>query len=518
MKYTKGFARKGMRNRRASILMFATIMLTIAGSSVLLVTQSVTQNIRNIRRAEDRLQAFYIAESGIQHVVDWYNRPGTAPDISYFQPNAEDKWIDDSGNSIITDTLDVDTDSLPVLNLMAPSRSRGRVVELTVSPPRPPVNGEGGDPVGTVARVRSVGRTDSGVEATVEVVLYTNQIPLIGSPAGLVSRRGAASNGSFDVHWGEIWAQDDLTMVNNANKKFSSETDDPWFFARTVGHLRDHQNVEYADGTVQGGYSSTPIPEFDADGNPTPNYYIPYLESALKPGQTAAQWRDHENLLQHQTLEFPEYDYDAMKILFLQNGWPIYRTTADGMLITGTDSNGNDIIQSFSDVFSYLTGDDPDDLDPNAPSHLYFIDTIDGNRPAEDGSNLSTISMGGGGPFFQGYFFIGANVDMDGAGISPTFDCPEIPNGMTLCDPAHDDDLSNQFDSRQIDKCRLQGMFYSYGSSEMNGTGSVYGSYYSERGFQGGGTWDIYYDHRIHPDNLRNRVGSKLSVRLWNTY
>jgi hypothetical protein len=52
---------------------------------------------------------------------------------------------------------------------------------------------------------------------------------------------------------------------------------------------------------------------------------------------------------------------------------------------------------------------------------------------------------------------------------------------------------------------------------EFQGGGDVYGALFAERGFAGGGSWSIYYDISLS-DPLRNRVGSSIRVRLWNTY
>ena len=479
--------------RRASILMTTAIMLVVAGLSIVALIQLTTHNVRDVARSEARLQAFYAAETGAQHVLDWFNRPAASPDLDYFSPDESGHYLDEDQNSLITQAKEVPPQHLPRVLTGSTSEERGRVVQLRVEPPWET------DPRGTVARVISVGEAGrGGVQSTVEIRLVDNRVPAITSPGAILSGEGATSGGLFQVNWGEVWSRENLTLPHPLRQKFPNQTDDPWFAVRSEQHLIRHgsSGIRYADGSADGAFSDTPIEE-GAD-----NYHIPFLEATLSSQNNT--YRNYENLHQHvQGLNWPQYDYETMKTLALYHDFPIYRTTADGRLITGEDpTTGAPIIQTFEQVFNNRDGIGPNDVVPTEAPPLYFIDTIDGNPPAADGSNMAEIRISGQGPFFYGNFFIAANVHLGGSGSSPRLDNPIRPDGSL---------------GRAIQNTRLYGMFYLYGTAEVQGVGDIYGSFFAERGFQGGGTWEIFYDIQMQNEN-RTRIGSNLRAQLWNTY
>ena len=95
-----------------------------------------------------------------------------------------------------------------------------------------------------------------------------------------------------------------------------------------------------------------------------------------------------------------------------------------------------------------------------------------------------------------------ANFYMGGSGNSPPLISPRKPDGTI---------------GQRINNARLYGLLYSYGQVDLQGTGDVYGSLFAERGFGGGGSWEVFYDFRLQ-DERRNRVGSRVRVQLWNTF
>lgn len=504
------------RRKKGSIMMYSVAMLTVTGVTVISFTKLVNHNIHQARRAEERLQAFYIAEAGVQRAIDWFNRPDHSPDPYYFEPLPNGKYVDATGTSKLDKIkefnphrhLDVNPDhpvegigmaEIPlVADFEGGGAVRGRISALVITPPSE------GDPPGTIGRVTCVGETVNKVKGTVEVVLNENRIPEIKIPAAIISMATAGSNGLFDVFWGEIWSRDNLELPHPLFNKFPpllnkypTANDDRWFGAKTEGHLvyLSGSNTSYADGSVQGGSRDTPIPVGSA------NYYIPYLESVMHPKNT--KYYGYENLKQHQVLDFPDYDYESAKILAFMNELPIYRTTTDGKLIVGADPvTGNPIIRTFEAVFDQSTSLDPDDVDREVMPPIYFIDTTDGQPPRPDGGNMATIRVTGNGPFFHGIFFMAANIYFGGAGNSPQLDNPRRPDG-TLGKP--------------IKNCRLYGLLYSYGTATFQGQGDVYGAVFAQKGFSGGGSWAVYYDSDLG-DTMRNQVGSKMRPRMWNSY
>lgn len=475
--------------RRGTILFFIVILLLIAGTSVLFLTDAVNHNIRNTQRTEDRLKAFYVAESGVQHVVDWFNRPTLSPQQSYFAPKnaagqvdlAEGSYLDANGDSIIKTTYTVAANTLPVIDSVGSELFDGKVTSLIISPPLV------SDPKGTVCRIKSVGEIHDNVHSTVEVSLYTNSIPAIFSPAAIISKSVATSGGQFNVHWGEVWAKGNLELTNPLKNKFPTVTDDKWYAGRAENWLvsNNGQN-QYADGTVQGGYSGNQIQPNKA------NYYVPFLESTLNKKNTSM--KGYENLFQKQKLAFPEYDYNTMKLFCLQRGFPVYKTTSDGFLLVDGEK------KTFEQVFNDPR--DPDDINFDELPQMAFIDTIDGAAPKVDRSNLTTLQLTGG-EFYRGFYFMAANIKVAGQGSAAVYNNPVMPDKTIY--------------NKNIRALWLAGLFYSYGKFESNGNNSVYGSLHAQDGYEGGGSWDVYYDYRLK-DRNRYKVASKLSVRLWNTY
>ncbi len=479
------------RRKKGTILFFIVILLLIAGTSVLFLTDAVNHNIRNTQRSEDRLKAFYVAESGVQHVIDWFNRPNNSPQLGYFAPKnvitgqvdlVDGMYLDANGKSVIKTTYTASGSNLPQIDSVGSGLFDGKVTSLVISPPL------NTDPQGTVCRVKSIGQIHNEVKTTVEVSLYINNVPAIMSPAAIISKAAATSGGLFAVHWGEVWAKGNLELTNPLNQKHPTSKEDQWYAARAQEWLvsNNGQNL-YANGTVEGGYSVDTI-------LPNKQYYnIPYMEQFLNKKNKPA-FLGHENLFQKQQLKFPNYDYTTMKLFCLQRGFPVYQTTADGYLLVNGEK------KSFEEVFEDPR--DPDDIDFDELPPIAFVDTIDGTAPKTDGTNMTTIKLTGG-EFYRGFFFVAANVDCAGQGSAAKFNKPTMPDGT----------LSNQ----PINALWMAGLMYSYGKFGSNGNNSVYGSLHAEKGYEGGGSWDVYYDYRLKDQN-RYKVASKLSVRLWNTY
>lgn len=433
------------------------------------------------------------------------------PDSSFqnfFHPDTTTgHYLDVYGVSTIKTTLDVAKDQKYASYLPTIADSSGNsvatITTLRIIPPQT------GDPKNTIAqvyceaKVRAFDRPkdrDHYTVAQVHVWLYDNRLVNIKVPAAIMSRSTVVTNGQFNVHWGEVWSTSNLDFPNTSMNGVPTQSEDQWYEARSEQNITI--NGEYADGTVKGGTSSTPVAASAG------NYYVPYLESLLDP----SNWRKfdgRENLHQHATdLKWPDYDYKDVKSLARQMGIPIFGTTSEGHLYLETSDGREE--NTFEGWFNGQTvsltssgGVDteaitPDTVDPEELPPMYFIDTVDGEAPAADGSNLATIDIQGNKPFMYGLFFGAANFNFGGAGDSPTLVQAEKP------------DLTEG----QVPNCRIQGLLYSYGWVNKNGQGSIYGAVYANRGYGAGGCPDIYYDWRLQ-DILRNRLGSSVKPMLW---
>lgn len=531
------------RRPKNSVLLYAVVLLTVAGTAVISLTGLVNYNIRSVHRAEDRFQAFYVSEAGVQQVVDWFNRgynhwleprlpenmdsdatnnialynwsDGLFTDSGFqgfFAPDVVSGQYVVAGNSIFAqklaaagkaelNILDDYFDYVPWIE-DSEDDQRGFVASLVI---RPPVtSGANKDPDGTIARVICTGEGITGARQTVEILLYENPVPDISIPAGIMSKTAAASNGQFNVHWGEVWAKGALILATPFSQKISTTQSDPWYFARAEdtnpaagvrdGILYYGMMSKHCSGSEKQGYVNAAIPAGD------PRYFQPYLNPVDN------DFLYYTNLLQHQRdLRWPTYDYATMKMLAERNGYPIYRWTADGSKLTGPHpKTGLVVTDTFQNLFNLATSPNPfypDDIDRDQLPPIYFIDTLDGQVPRADGANLATIQMSGQGPFFNGLFFIAANIRLNGSGNSPAMTQAERPD-RTLA---------------TINNTRIAGLFYCYGDADFSGQGDVYGALFAERGFLGAGSWDLYYDWRLR-DPLRNKIGSRVGSRLWNTY
>ena len=282
----------------------------------------------------------------------------------------------------------------------------------------------------------------------------------------------AAIGGNLKVHFGEAWAKSDFTAANKSQMNHLDRTHasyDPFAIYKTEGTI-DFPNSWQFDGTAP----------YDADRlNPNP----PNLprdvnnDGTVDPGEMA---RDHglhpdgtgnyrgaflDNIPEG-FLDFPDFvaEYGTFKALAQQAG-RYYTTDAAGVIYK------NGVPVEFNVEFEVPDRD-------GAPYDLAFIDTIDGNPPAADGSNLATINIAGNvAEGMKGIFYVNANVSMQGQGNPPN---------LTMSNP----DAS----ATATERIWLDGVFYSAGSIDMVGNRSVYGSVITERGFTGNGTMDIWHN------------------------
>jgi len=552
------------RKTRGSVLLYSVILLVIAGTAIWSVSVMVNSNIRQVQATESRISALYAAEAGPERVSDWFTRAyfawlktkvqdgtyETVKDIntlhtwensvfsnptfqSYFTPFPNGHFVNAAGDSafgrfsvdgdeteLVIDLRDPEdpsrisstADSVPYAAYLPRLTDRvtsagvetSRVVYLRIR--RAPDGSE------KVATVTAVGRSATGALVTVERDLVKSPMPTILSPAALIARSGAASNGQYNVHWGKIWASANL-QVPNPITGFPTETLDQWFGVSTEGVLLirdslDPTKLNFCDGHAKNGNSTVPIV------STAENYLIPYLEWYLDPANVPV-YSDRENLLQHQDLTdlWPDYSYEVVKELFVTGGYPIYTPTADGKL-TGPDPvTGVTVTKYFEELFNLAnrTGpgviNDPDNIPWSEMPPIYFVDTKDGLPPKADGSNLPTLSCGGNSPFLYGMFFIAGNMNLNGAGSPPTLNSPEMPA----------DENGIHGIGGSIAKCLLAGLFYSYGTINNTGNSEIYGAVYAKKGFQGGGTWDLYYDWRLN-DPLRNHVAPPVLRGMWASY
>lgn len=433
--------------RRGSILITSIVLIIIASFTVLWLGDTMLEHQRQNTRRRELWRAFYCAEAGLAQFQSWALNPNTYTDPTLFVASgtsgsfaerypALSQAID---NGFELDESDLDQMDINTLD----SASNGNVGKFTSIRLLPPGNN---DPVSCVFRIESTGRSFRGVER--KVLGYANMNPVVSIqiPAALISYNAIGMAGNVKVHWGEAWSKNNMEM--QSQNQYSYLSTDPYAIWRTEGLINDWG----------GGWS--------VDTTRNPDVYTTQNDMGdVSAGDDTYEGRFLQNQLPEDfPAEWPTFDYETFKNLALSNGR--YYTT---------DSSGN-IYKDGVEVDFYT---EFADYNPTVYD-LVFIDTIDQQPPAADGSNLSTISISGDSEGIKGIFYIGANFDVAGVGSPPT---------VVATDPdSYEFSLSNIF---------LDGVLYAAGTLAMAGNAGVYGSVVTQMGFVGNGTPDVYYNSEL---------------------
>ena len=455
------------RKRRGSVLMTSLVLMTILSLSLVwfLMYEISVGRLNNRRR--EQLRAFYVAEAGIHQVVHWFNHPEdyTPDNLQFDQYASTESYYDENEQTRFGEIVSIPAYMLGDINDDS-GRDFGEVVELTLYPP------EESDPVPSLCKIKSVGETIEGSRKTVIMFVDANQNINAKSPGAIISGSGAQWGGQFNVRWGEIWSETDVHLPN-LSQTAKAFREDEWVKLKTEGTVF-MDNGNYADGTNQG--SPTPLLETD------PNYYQPW-----QPPDELSE------IYQHQDIDFPTFGYEKFKKFAKRRG-RYYSTDSLGNIYRdGIEDDAHKITDYYAEF---------DVVDPEgAPYEFIFIDTTDGNPPAADGSNLSTIKLAGDTPHSKGVTYIAANVYLGGSGNPPNVSNALDPNNNVV----------------DLLKVRHQGLFYVSGIMDQQGENTIYGSVVAGRGFGAGGCPEVYYDYRLEDGSLF-RIQSIVSVRLWKSY
>lgn len=388
----------------------------------------------------------------------------------------------------------------------------------------------------TKAIVTAVSR--DGVRVRLESLITENATVSISSPGAIVSRASATFSGNFNVHWGELWTHEDVALPSNWDVKFprlrqgyswsSSQNYDPWFRLRTEGVMKDHQGNQFADGRNSSGFASTEIPSTAA------NFFVPFLNETLwrnAGGNPDSKMLYRENLLQNQSLAFPEYSYEDWKQHVVSYGFSYFFTDTNGVMY-GVETNPD------SSSFGEIVGKSYDDwlgVAPDSPDYddimrnVVFIDSVpvddNGNvgprdsrgvpivndtyyprNPNDPNARVATISISGGSLHTRGAIFVAANMEMTGQGNPPSWS--SVP-GVVM--PNFQPPPSNT-------NFRIfhNGLLYSWGRINGGGNRVVYGSVFAEDGFGSNGDPEVYFNVRMKDGSWLNLNASRVNRRLWN--
>ncbi|GAB4316223.1 MAG: hypothetical protein Kow0059_08670 [Candidatus Sumerlaeia bacterium] len=455
-----------MRNLRAQagVALLTTLILLSVAVLLSVGLLRFTMEVQMVdEKRNDGIKAFYIAEAGVHEVVHYFNHPTDyTPDTTLFAYDETTNTFPSLAAALAGGEVTLDASFYPSFTA-ANGAFFGNVVSLSIIPP------SASDPVASIGVIKSVGRTLTGVEKTVFLYLFPGS-PAVEAPAAIISKASTYFNGDVKVHWGEVWSLAPTELENFRASKLRSyvDTSDPgWTKARTNNYFYriNGSTKYYMDGTVDGSHTEIP--------------------GLIDPYQGDSEFQGR--FLQYQNLKFPAYDYQEYKSLALQRG-EYYSTDASGNIYrNGIETTENQV--DFNTEFGTAT--------PGGDFRLVFIDTIDGQPPAADGSNLATISISGSSPHFRGLFYIAANVDTSGLGNPPTITALN-PDGVSV-------DLS---------KIWIDGVLYVSGQMDVTGNPRIYGSMIVEREITGHGTPDVYYNYRL-ADGQYFPINGRVRVQLF---
>lgn len=475
--------------RRGSTLMVAVIVIMVVSFTLTTMSAALIDNARITDRKRHSIKALQGAEAGIARVLDFFHRPaewsidttfGTNPfvanpdDIEDYEP-LETRLL--AGDILVPEEL------RPLIVYGEgndPDAAEAIITDLRVL--APPV----GAPANAIALIRSTAVSAKyGIERTVEAIIRPPRVFSVVAPAAIVSHRTITTGGNIMVYWGEYWAAGSINFMNEQNG--GKYNQGPTQAVRTKDRILGLGSGQLGQTAVTA--TSSTIEDVAA-----------YFSRADKRAQFSNRlWQNQVDL------EMPHYDYQTIKDLARQFGHYYSR-----------DAAGNIYVGDVQNDATRITMEEILSNDPNDPAKIVLIDTIDGNPPAEDGSNFGPeISVQGSGAadgeprYMRGLYYIGAHVRMAGQGS----------DGVTLSLPVppQPDDWSSSvtWPSGYASQTVVSdGVVVFAGDLRVNGQPVFYGSLVAYGDITGSGTPWVYYNPDL-ADGLDFPLLSRVEAFQW---
>jgi hypothetical protein len=472
------------RRNQGSVLIAVLVVLLLAAMAALWMTLTLQDYARMQGKVRDEIQAFYTAEAGAYEVVSWFNSQGgviaqSAPSFSLlFHRDSQDQYTYLAGvlTSYVPGTgPSAPSSILPVLRDTS-GTELGRITSLQLT--RPSAAQSAATP-NLLAIVRSESETRNGGRKRVLLFLTYHRLRLEGAPGVILSRDLISFSGNVTPHWGQVWAHDNLMMMNLS--QMISQNQDPWLKYKSESSIVFPSNW----GATKWGMPTQSISGGTA--------IVGFNQPCALPNTNASIRSNYDQMIwQGQSLSWPVYDYYAIKDLARRKGH-YYSTDAAGNVYRDGIEDADHRVADLREL--NVAGDRTNwaavDYD------VVFVDTIDNQAPAADGSNLATLRLSGSGFSWKGFYYIGANLDVAGMGTPSAIRCwdPDDPR-----DASHGTMLNLFMDGILC----IQG-WYDKGS----GNHQIYGSIYAELGVVGTGTLDVYYNSELangFPVSINNKV------------
>ena len=403
------------------IAILVMVLLTVMGLGILVITNIESKISDNFRSHN---QALYIAESGIERAISYFNNPTSFTDVSgtysgysvssvsdaqmffakrrlvgivpsyfnssnlsQFEDTDNDGVIDspphDHTNPVLKYNRDTDEAQKNFLESISPNVSdQSYIYELMLF--APPYGS------GAVATVRVTSKVRNATR-TVEQILMPG--PIIAFTSGLASGAGAIWDGnSLSVHWGSVKIQGTTADLGGTIVAVPSRTVNADIDAGQYTGAQDEDR--WLRTFVNGIYTS---PTFDPADT---NYANPPDESGE---QNVHQYETpHYNLFSNQSVTIDYWNYAVAKRIAQRYG--TYYTT---------DSSGNLYLDGEGSPLNFKS------ITDTKSCGVVFVDTINQLPPDATGSNLATISFSGD-YYTSGIFYIAANLSTAGLGTGNT--------------------------------------------------------------------------------------------------
>lgn len=469
-----------MLGRKGSSLAIAMVLVTLTALALVWLGQTVMTMQRLNKRKADLARAYYAAEGGVSIIQHFSNYPNQFTKNTLLFQRASGT----TGPTIfpilnarlLAGDYMISSSDLAGMGFPAMQTENGQAIssirQITLKK-----GNSSTDPIPCFFKIESVGRSSSGIERTVISYMDANINTLkIQLPAALLSYNIANAFGNARIHWGESWSKGNFDMLNRAQMTYLSPSApdyDPHAKYRCESTIMFPASWSW--GLGRDLYDAT---RTNPGAAPASGTYGAAFEQHLPVG----------------TLTWPDFDYQTFKDQAKSHG-RYYSTDAAGNIYRNGIEDGAHLV----DFYTEFTVADRN----TAPYDLIFIDTVDGNPPAANGSNLSTIHVSGSGNGTKGVMYIAANFDASGVGSPPSLIAKD-PEGT----------------NRSLAKIFHEGVIYSSGTMAMSGNAGVYGSVVAQKGFAGGGTPDVYYNAELANglEYGNGNVGSKFKVLLTSNH
>ena len=490
---------------KGAVLMIAIVIASVLSLSIVWFLTYHTDMVKMGTRRREQMRAFYVADIGVQRVLQWFNHPEEYTDNPELFTKVDADYFYESGQSRFTITHNVPISLLPQAVVYDFNNSYlGEMTQLTLLPPDPT-----NDPFPCIVKVQSTGKALAGPPKTIMVYLDTAQSFDMKSDAAIITEQNAVWGGQNCVYWGPAWAMGDIYLpaISQVEGAYSLDYNgqgitpatlagwDPWLKIKAKGYVYIN-NGNFTNGSDNGSKTDTLLPTDSNYEKPWINMATPKQDS--KKYQIGKKW-----IYQHQAdLDFAPYDYEQYKDYAKDQGG-YYITDEDGKIYYANNkgADGKYIPTNEVDPSTEFKCDIPDA--DNGPYRIIFIDTVNQLEPATDGSNMCVIKYSGTVPHSKGVFYCANNLDLGGVGIAPSVTNARDPNG----NPPPTD----------LTKVFHQGLLYTSGYLEGAGNGTVYGSCVVKGGYGSSGCPTVYYDSRLKDGTLMP-TGPDVRRVLWKTY